>query len=177
MVNASEHAQQMLETALKMEAKGQEFYTKAAATCRNPLGSAVFRKLVEDERAHVTRIERLFKTAKAGGKDWSAELGALEGGRGDLAVFFVALVDRSRERITADTTDLEALDIGIEFEANAVRFYEAELPKAQDATEQRFVRRMIAEEREHLTTLTELKRFLTDPDAWFRANEAIVADG
>lgn len=175
-MNTSERAQKMLETALQMEARGRDFYTKAVASCRNPLGSTMFRKLLEDEEAHVGRIERAFKAAK-GGEDWAAELATADRERGDLAVFFAAQVDRARGKITADTTDIEALDVGIDFEANAVKFYETELPKSQDSVEQRFLRKMIAEEQQHLSMLSELKRFLIDPEGWFNANEAIVGDG
>ncbi len=173
----SERTHSMLETALELEAKGRKFYANAVATCRHPLGTAMFRKLLDDEGDHISRIERIHKAAKGGG-DWSGELVSLEADSVKLSRFFAVLAGDAKQQIRAETTDLEALEIGIEFETAAVRFYEGELTAAADRElDRRFVQRMIREERDHLEALIELKRYLTDPQAWYKANELLVADG
>jgi rubrerythrin len=172
----SERTHSMLETALELEAKGQQFYAGAVATCRNPLGSAMFRKLLDDEGIHAGRIERIFRAVK-GGTDWSGELRELETDQSTLARFFGSLAETARQQVKPETTDLEALELGIEFEAAAVRFYESQLAEVDDGLEHRFLQRMVAEERDHLQALIELKRYLADPQAWYAANEPLLADG
>ena len=79
--------------------------------------------------------------------------------------------------IKADTSDLEALDVGIDLENRAVAFYEGHLAKARDPMEREFIERMVAEERFHHSALVDMKAYLVDPTAWFTEREHHGLDG
>ncbi|MBW2648656.1 MAG: hypothetical protein JRC53_02390 [Deltaproteobacteria bacterium] len=80
-------------------------------------------------------------------------------------------------KIIADTSDLEALDTGIDFEMRSVEFYEEQLTKATNSLEQEFIKKMVTEERGHHAALTDMKFYLSDPAGWFREKERGGLDG
>jgi len=169
-------ALKMLKTALEMEQKGFEFYRRASDTCRNEAARELFRTLQMDEVVHMKRIRDLFSSLEGGGswnEDWQKHAIAHPA----LANVFRDLARRSRDHIRADSADLEAVEVGIEFEARSVRFYEDRLAEAEDPIERRFLQAMVEEERTHHQALQDTRLYLTDPSAWFAANERGHADG
>jgi rubrerythrin len=166
----------MLSTALEMETKGKHFYETAVNTCQNALGKKIFTMLKHDEDIHVQRIQAIY--AKLQGQHaWSDDWKAIMPDHQDLGKVFRDLAAAQGQNITADTGDLQALDVGIDFEFKAVRFYEDQLKAAEDKLEQEFIRHMIDEEKSHHTALAEMKHFLSDPAAWFREQERSAFDG
>lgn len=176
MGNVSESSLAMLDKALEMERKGKDFYEKAASGCRNEIGREVFQTLRRDEDVHIARIVEIYN-ALANGEAWNAEWKAHSFSHGDLAVFFSDLAQKHRAQTTADAGDLQALEIGIDFELGSVAFYEQALAKAGDQAERDFIGRMIAEEKSHHTILEDARLYLTDPSSWFREHERGGLDG
>ena len=166
----TEQALKMLETALEMEARGKRFYAEAVETCKNPFGRAVFQKLLDDEAIHTARIQNIWRAVRAGA-DWSSEVESLSKDQEGVDTFFRSLVAGTNERIQADSNDLKALEVGIEFETRAATFYEGALRESADGLVSRFLQRMVAEERGHASALNELRQYLVDPDAWFARHE------
>ena len=177
MSETNERALRMLKTALEMETKGHQFYTRTLQTCSNPPGREIFQMLLEDEVHHTAIIQTIYDSL-VGGREWSGELAKMEAlEHEDLGGVFRALAAKHGDRITASTSDLEALEVGIDFEKKAVIFYQDALDEATDGLEQRFVKRMIAEEKTHVQVLTDMKLYLTQPQAWFQMQERSLLDG
>lgn len=177
MTETNERALRMLQTALEMETKGHHFYSRTLETCSNPTGREIFQMLLEDE-VHHTAIIRTIYDSLGGGKDWSRELAQMEAlEHQDLGAVFRTLAVKHGDKITASTSDLEALEVGIDFERKAVLFYQDALDEATDDLERRFVRLMIAEEKTHVQVLTDMKIYLTQPEAWFQMQERSQLDG
>jgi rubrerythrin len=176
MTHHFDRALAMLSTALEMEEKGKAFYEKAVNTCKNQLGVKIFTMLKKDEDIHVQRIQKIYEQLNTQ-HTWSAEWKNFGEGHADLGQVFRDLAAAQGHNIQAGTGDLEALDVGITFEFNSVRFYEDQLKAATEETEKEFVKRMIAEESGHHTALSEMKAFLADPAAWFREQERTGFDG
>lgn len=166
----------MLSTALEMEEKGKAFYEKAVLTCKNPLGVKIFTMLKKDEDIHVQRIKKTYEQLNTQ-HTWSEEWKSFGEGHSDLGKVFRDLAMVQGQNITADTGDLDALSVGIEFEFKSVRFYEDQLKVATEPIEQEFIKRLIVEETGHHTALAEMKAFLADPAAWFREQERSSFDG
>lgn len=171
---ADDRALTMLHTALEMEEKGRKFYDDAARNAENPLGKEIFEMLRDYEVQHTERIKDIYDNLKAG-----------EGWREDRADFAVAsdlgqvfrkLAREQKEHITPATGDMEALGVGIEFESTAVNFYEQQVPLAQNPLEKKFLEHMVAEEREHLNLLTDMRHYYQDPETWFQEKERIHLD-
>ncbi len=166
----------MLSTALEMEEKGKAFYEKAITTCKNQLGVKIFTMLKKDEDIHVQRIMKIYEQLNTQ-HTWSEEWKSFGEGHADLGKVFRDLAAAQGHNIQAGTGDLEALDVGITFEFNSVRFYEDQLKAATEEVEKGFIKRMIEEETGHHTALSEMKAFLADPAAWFREQERTGFDG
>ena len=176
MGNLPESSLAMLDKALEMEKKGKDFYEKAAGSCRNEIGSEVFQTLRRDEDIHITRIVEICNTLTKGSA-WNAEWKAHDFSHGDLTGFFADLARKHHSQTTADAGDLQALEIGIDFELGSVAFYERALAAAGDTIEREFIGKMIAEEKSHHTILEDAKLYLTDPSSWFREHERGGLDG
>jgi len=178
MTDTSERALQMLQTALTMEEKGHDFYQTALKSCQNPAGVEIFRMLAQDEVHHTRIIQKIYAKV-SGGSDYAAELEEMERERkkSDLGAFFRAVADKHGSDIHAETSDLEALEIGLDFERKAVDFYTQHLAQATDPLEKRFLEEMVAEERSHVQLVADTKAYLENPADWFEEHEKPLLDG
>jgi rubrerythrin len=176
MAQDSKAAMQMLLTALKMESTGKEFYGKAAAECRTPLGAEIFKTLREDEIVHAERISKIYEEIK-GGKPFGEEWKTFKIEHKDVHQVFRELAYQHGPNVRASAGDIQALDVGIDLEQKSVTFYSAELKRSTDAFERAFLEELIGEERTHYTVLQDMKLYLEDPAAWFSEKERSGYDG
>jgi rubrerythrin len=169
-------ALEMLGMALEMEGRGMTFYENAIATCSNALGREIFTTLRDDEILHVKRIKEIH-AGLSGGGGFGDKWRAFKTGHKDLQQLFRELASRNGKNITASAGDLQAIEVGLDFELKSVSFYMERLPKASDPMEHRFVEAMVQEERTHFDTLADMKFYLTDPEQWFAEKEHAGFDG
>ncbi len=176
MTPETDRVLEMLSVALSMENKGKSFYEKAIAECKNSLGKDIFTKLRDDELIHVDRIKVIYAEIK-GGENWSEAWKALNPDHDELGAMFRAIAVKNGPEVQVDAEDLEALGIGIELEAAAVKFYQEYLAKATDPMEREFAQKMILEEKDHHHALTDMHQYLSNPESWFEEMEHIGLDG
>jgi rubrerythrin len=176
MPKVNERALRMLAIALEMEQKGKAFYEKAIAESGNPLGREIFGTLRADEIVHVDRIKAIYSEVEGGGS-FSDGWSRFKQAHAELTPIFRDLARRHGANITAATTDIEALDIGIDFERKSVSFYEEQIPRAEGESERRFLERMVAEEKGHEAVLVDMRQYLSNPSAWFAEHERSGLDG
>lgn len=172
-----ERAKKMLATALQMEEKGKAFYEKAMSSATNTLGKDIFKMLRDDEIIHVGRIKAIYSAVDEGG-DWTGQWKKLDvSHETGLSQMFRDIAHRNGPDVQAAASDIEALDVGIEFESTAVKFYQKNLQAATDPVEKEFIEKMITEEKDHHTALVDMKSYLEDPDSWFMERERGGLDG
>jgi rubrerythrin len=171
-----DRAVNMLKTALEMEEKGKKFYDDAVVNCSNELGKDIFSMLRDDELLHMDRIRTIYDSLM-GGKGWSEDWKALKFAHKDLDKLFKEMARKHGKDIKADTSDMEAIDVGLDFELKSVKYYEEHLERADSPKEREFLERMIGEERTHHSTLSDMKLYLADPSAWFIEKERHGLDG
>ena len=162
-------------TALEMEGKGRRFYAEQLTRCGNALTRELFQRLHDDEIEHVRRIKAIVASLDAG-----QALDALDfhdPAEDDLGHFFKGLARKHGAKVDDQTVDVEAVEIGIDFEQRAVTFYKDRLDVATDPAERKFLRAMVVEERGHHQTLRDLKFYLTDPEGYFAELERAGLDG
>jgi rubrerythrin len=167
---------EMLATALEMEEKGRAFYEKALATAQDPLGREMFTSLAQEEVVHTARIKQLHDTLTTG-RCWTRDWEKQPKPEKDLGGLFRKLASQEKEKITAATSDLQAIDIGLDFESASVAFYEAQRATAKDPLEKEFLDQMILEEKSHLQALKDTWYYLTDPEGWFMEKERAGLEG
>lgn len=156
----------ILEIALTMEEKGYSFYNQAVNRSGNPLGKAMFGRLRDDELVHMERIKAIVNGLTKG-TNWKIEYDKLPSQPQSTNAMFRKLAREHAKNLKPDAGDVEAIDVGLDFETQAVKFYEEHLEQAQDPMEREFILRMIEEEKDHRETCLELKRFYADPAAFF----------
>lgn len=166
----------MLSKALELEKKGKRFYDEAVAKCQNQVGRDIFKMLRDDELLHMDRIRKIYDSL-TGDRGWDEGWKDLESAHEDLEKVFRDMASKHGKDIKADTSDLEAIDVGLDFEQASVNFYEKHLEDATDAGEKNFMERMIQEERTHHSTLTDMKLYFTDPSSYFIETEKHGLDG
>ncbi len=166
----------MLNTALEMEEKGKVFYEKAVKTCGNPLCQEIFSGLIKDEVVHQQRIKQIHKTLTSG-KCWTRNWESFKASSENLGLFFKDLAVQEKAKIKSETTDLEALDIGLDFESASIKFYQDHRSRTSDPLEEAFLAQMILEEKAHWKALKDTRYYLTDPEGWFIEKEKAGLDG
>ena len=128
MTNGQDRSLQMLSEALELERKGKAFYKEAVSTCKNDLGREIFRMLMKDEGLHMDRILKIYNSLKAG-QTWSEEWKSIKPDHKDLGVLFREMASAHGTKITANTSDLEALNMGIDLELRSIAFYKKTLQR------------------------------------------------
>jgi len=166
----------MLKTALSMEEEGENFYRKAMENSRNELGRAIFETLMKDEKIHYGRILKIYDGLK-NNHTWSDEWKSMDVGHKDVTELFREMAAKHGKVMEADPGELEALDVGIDFEYKTMKFYQDYLPQAKEPLEKQFIENMIAEERGHYTALKDMKHYMSDPAAWYQEMERGGLDG
>ncbi|HUT54703.1 MAG TPA: ferritin family protein [bacterium] len=164
----------MLSTALDMEKKGKAFYQRAGKKCKDPKCRDVFKMLADLEVEHIERIRKIYESLESGEGwcDWDEE-----GTHPDLGQVFRELTFRHGADITADSTDLEALDTGLGLEKESISFYQEAAKKATDKEEKEFLKAMVGEEKMHHQSLADMRLYLENPAAWFAEQEKPHLDG
>ena len=176
MATSNDKSLEMLNTALDMEEKGKVFYDRAIATCKNKLGVEIFKALRKDEFVHIERIKKIYSSLK-NNEGWNSEWTKFKADHTDLDELFTGLAKKHVSEIKAEACDLEALDVGIDFERKSVAYYEKYLRHATDSIERSFLDKMVAEEKNHEKVLVDMKFYLANPAAWFAEAEKAGFDG
>ena len=165
---------QMLSTALEMEKKGKAFFDKAVSKCQAQQCKDIFKMLAKEEVVHMVRIKKIYDSLSSnqGWVDWrDFEV------EQDLGKLMKQLVQEHGKNIRAETSDIEALNIGIDLEEKSITYYSNHLDKSTDPLEKEFLQKLVEEERGHHLALIDMKFYLTDPSGWFREMERGGLDG
>jgi len=176
MIDQNQCSIDMLSAALDMEEKGKAFYEKAVTTCRNPQCKEIFSALMKDEVVHNERIKQIHDTLTSK-KCWTREWESIKAHSNDLEILFQNLAAKERKKIKVETTDLEAVDIGLDLESASIKFYQEHRAKTTDPIEAPFLDQMILEEKGHWKALKDTRYYLTDPQGWIMEKERAGLDG
>lgn len=171
----SDRARDMLCTALEMAERGLDIYDRAVKACPDAMGAQVFKMLKEDEAAFKAVIEKTYEGISKG-RDWEAACTLPPEGERDVRAVIARLADKYKVDQSCQT-DMQALEMGIDFEKAWVGFFEGHLDKAEPGAEKEFVRRMIQEGRTHAEMLNDLSYFYTDPQGWAMGTHKPRLDG
>jgi Fur family ferric uptake transcriptional regulator len=150
-------ARDALRIAVATERSGLAFYTRAARLTTDARGRDVFRKLAEDEQAHLGTLERRYRELLAEDpllEDRPTFLffkGAAEGIFAD-----------GTERLRAGIDDLQALLIGIRCERDSHKFFKRYGERFEDSEGKRIFLEFADEEREHRDLLMAEYRSLRE---------------
>ncbi|HEY3382702.1 MAG TPA: transcriptional repressor [Vicinamibacterales bacterium] len=148
-------ARDALRIAIATERSGFEFYTRAARATRDARGRTVLRRLAEEEREHLGKLEHRYQRLLA--QDPRLE------SRPTFLFFKGAangLFAAGAEQIARGVDDLQALMIGIRCERTSHRFFKRYGERFEDSEGKQIFLEFADEERDHLELLIREYRAL-----------------
>ena len=161
-------------TAVDMEDKGRKFYEKAAADCQEGFGKDIFAMLRDDEIRHVEKIREI---EKALDNEQNLEKACtLPDEQPDSRKIFRAMASGAEVHKACTSTE-KALETGLAFEQELIRFYQDALDNAGEGLEKDFLTRMVAEEKQHYALLEDLNFYYKDPEGWAMDQDRAGLDG
>ncbi|ADL07004.1 DUF892 family protein [Thermosediminibacter oceani] len=158
-----------LEKALNFEKEGFEFYKKIAAEMQNPLAKRLFESLAEQEKEHMKKIKEIYESLDfAASSNQPATAAGIEE---ELKKIFFEL-EESRRKMPLD--HLEGYKLAMEMEKKGYNMYREFTQTAASESEKKFFEALMQEEKEHLNSLDNVYRFLTDTPTWYSEEESRV---
>jgi len=164
-----------LQTAIRMEIDGKEYYLKGGKASRNKAGKKLLTRLAAEEDGHRKVFERIYKDIVAE-KKWPQEAYKSDGGRGLRTVFARALEAMDKDVKTIES-ELEAIQTAMAMENKTYDFYKERSGKAAYPAEKEFYEEVAGQEEEHHRVLLDYFEFLKNPAAWFVQKEHTSVDG
>ncbi len=160
----------IVDTARKTELDGCKFYMEAAGKTSNLFAKKMFESLVSAEQEHLKLIDDLAK-GQFKAPTYDCEFAK------NLYTIFTELGGevKSAKENTAD--DIQALEVAIGMEEEAIAFYKKYAHSSQDETVLAFCQRMHAEEEDHWRILQNSKDYLGNTGDWYMVQEGWSFDG
>jgi hypothetical protein len=152
--------------AIALKEKKRSLYDEAMKSCPDPVGIETFRMLKAAEEDHLGRINTAFEDAKKG--TLTADVCQFHEFKTEDKKAYLRRIGEERGRIPkACLDDVAALETGLSLENEAITLLDKQYSGATDSVERDFLERMIAEERQHLIMLADLKFYYEDTENWF----------
>jgi rubrerythrin len=164
-----------LEIALNNESKERDFYLKHAARTGNSLGKLMFASIAGDEDEHYQRILGLHKKLISDGK-WPETVPIAVKGT-EVKAVLQKIVDSVNTSSKADTDDIEAVKVAVDFETKGEMFYAKLAKEVENPMEKKFYEFLAGIEREHRLSLEDTYEYFRDPAGWYRVKEKLHVDG
>ena len=117
----TEEAEQLetIKKAIQMEKDGRAFYLNAATQTTSPMGVLLFQSLAADELIHLNTFQKIFEN-EVGKGEWDSLVNSSKK-YANLTVFPKDL--KSGEGSNADLDELDAINIAMSAEKEAIKFY------------------------------------------------------
>ncbi|MBI2869040.1 MAG: ferritin family protein [Chloroflexi bacterium] len=159
-----------LETALRMEIDGKDFYLKMASLRHGSPGQELFEALSAEEDLHILAFTQIYESIRKR-KEWPTLDFRPEGGGHALRSLFARAAESLPAGAKGTPSELEDIQTAVRMESDSYDFYEHQAKHAAADEERNFFRALAAQERQHQLVLLDLYEFLKDPAAWFVAHE------
>ncbi|MCF6157228.1 MAG: DUF892 family protein [wastewater metagenome] len=159
--------------ALRMEMDGIKLYNNLASRTSHPMGKAMFRSFVEDEKMHVKRLRALlFNSGETSRPMEKAE--ANSGQR--LINVFQKMGNELKKRVNASTSDIDAIKLAMKVEEDGITFYEHAGRETENIKEKEVYHFLANEEKLHFHILKNTLKYLEQKELWEAENEGRIYD-
>lgn len=156
----------ILREAVRNELDGKAMYLQAADATKYELGTAMFRSFANEEEEHLHILQVQYAEVNESG-EWVDVDAARKEQRDPKLVLFPQEEGEVKEIIPEGTSDLEALQIAIDFEKRAVRMYEQAASDADNPTAEAFYRELAEWEGTHYDILDNSHDYLANEGEWY----------
>jgi rubrerythrin len=159
--------------ALQMEMDGIKFYSDLANKTLHPMGKAMLKSFVEDEKSHAKRLRALLSVRKEKNQ---AKTKSEVSPRERLITIFQKAGEELKKKVSATTNDIEAVRLAIGLEEKGIKFYEQAAKEASDEKDCETYRFLAGEEKAHFSILKNTLEFLEKTEMWEAENEGRIYD-
>lgn len=153
----------ILEIALERERKGHDFYKKAALSTGSKKARNMFEWLVSVEQTHIDKLSKQIEGLAAKGKLVSMSHAQPK----RVAPRDLPKAPEVSGKVTADTGELQALQLGIDAEREAASFYARAATESNDPEAKALLTHLSEDEKEHLAVLEEEYNWLKTSGEYF----------
>ncbi len=157
--------------ALQMEMDGIRFYTDLASKTLHPMGKAMFRSFVEDEKAHAKRLRALLSVHME-----ATHTNEKESPKERLITIFQEMGEELKKSVGINTNDIDAVRLALELEEKGIAFYEQAARETRDPRDREAYRFLADEEKAHFCILKNTLEFLEKTELWEAENEGRIYD-
>ena len=165
----------ILSKAIKFEEDGRKLYLECAEKTEHQWGKSLFQSLADDEVKHIARLKETFNTLSISEKFTAGPLPLAA--EKQWKNIFEKAQDTIDTVVKASTSDIDALQLGIDFEERGIKYYSTLSEESNNPLEKKFYRVLAQEENRHFLILKDSHELLTDPASWYEKTEKIGLDG
>jgi rubrerythrin len=162
----------LLISAIELEKDGYKFYNEAAKKTTDAKGKAIFEQLAKDEIEHEKVLAAEFESLQKTGQFFQhqqTQLAKIYKPWNRPKIF--SADSEAKNRIKANTTDLEAIRIAIQNEKKAVDFFAQARESSQEPLAKKLYTRLTAEEESHVVLLEGEYDYLANAGFWLGHQE------
>ncbi len=149
-----ENVKKIVDSAIQLENDGVEFYTNAFNKVSHPLGKAVFKSFIEEEKSHITKIKKLFSTET--NIEELTPMKSHDEHLDRLKSVFQEMYEEGDVAINPNTDDIQAVHAAIDFEKKGKKVYDDAVALASDQKEREILTILSNEEAAHLAVLKNM---------------------
>jgi rubrerythrin len=148
---------ELIEVGIQIEINGKAFYDEIASKTGNEKARKLFLFLAQEEKRHIEAFEKMLKSVseykpqEAYTDDYFNYMRSLAGNH------IFTEKDKGSEVAKEVKSEREALDLGLKFENDSVKFYEG-MKKAVNEKDSKIVDWLITEEKKHIDLLLEARK-------------------
>jgi len=155
----------ILRQAIRIEQDGHKMYLEAAERTTDAQGKRMFRSLVQDEQEHMRILQNEYQALNSTGK-WITMDKAKSKEPPEAVLVLFPREEGAGGRITSeDTTDLEALQLAMDFEKRGYEMYQ-KASETSNLDAQALYRYLAKEENKHFTLLQKTYEYLSQKGSW-----------
>ena len=175
MTTEQDKTLEALQSAIKIEIDGKEYYHKVSRSSDNQLGRELFQSLAAEEDIHRQKFEEIYN-AISSRRAWP-KTDFLPDGCKNLRTIFAKAIEEMGVNIKAPATELDAIQTAMGMENKTYDFYKSQVKNAAYDVERDFYEALAAQEKEHHLVLLDYYEYLKDPAGWFVTKEHPSLDG
>ena len=161
----TEAALAILEEAMDVERQGEAFYQEAAVLVQDPMGKRAFEVLAKDEIKHLRLLQTEYEAMQKDNEWVGLDEAKARGPRAAVKLFpdkrDAALI------IPGDATDLDALEIAMDFEEKGYKMYHKASVEADDSKAKELFDFLAKQENDHYVFVQKTHEYLATEGAWY----------
>lgn len=150
----SESTRNIVNSAIQLENEGVKFYTDAFNKVSHPLGKAVFKTFIDEEKSHITKIKKLF--SKEVNIEDLSPVKSHDEHLDRLKTIFQEMYKDGDVSVNPDSDDIEAVHAAIDFEKKGKKVYDDAVSATSNQKEKEILTILSNEEDAHLTVLKNM---------------------